>query len=175
MFSNITRQIGSAYRNFTSGIQNLIIWLPVVWGDRQWDYTFFLRLNLKKLELMENYFKNNGVGRSDKRVAQEIALARMLTERLFKNEYSERYSEMSKSRLVLSGWTEDELSDAETTIYDDFFRSLKKGEEPPLLPPLCDIIRESWLRESEYAEERKRSDIQYLGRHIAKRIFRWWD
>jgi hypothetical protein len=36
------------------GIQNLIDYFPVIWGDRDWDYTFALSLLKKKLERMEH-------------------------------------------------------------------------------------------------------------------------
>ena len=36
------------YRKFKQGIGNLIYYFKVIWNDRQWDYAFFYRLELKK-------------------------------------------------------------------------------------------------------------------------------
>jgi len=35
--------------NLTQGIRNIIYWLPVIWRDRNWDYSYFLEILRHKL------------------------------------------------------------------------------------------------------------------------------
>ena len=46
-------------RNIKHGIHNLIEWFPIIWDDAQWDQSYLLNIMIKKLSLMENYFKND--------------------------------------------------------------------------------------------------------------------
>ena len=56
--------------NFCTGIKNLIVWLPVIWNDRQWDYAYFLKLMDKKLDLMETAFR--AYSKKDSNVIPEL-------------------------------------------------------------------------------------------------------
>lgn len=43
-------------KGILNGLKNLWYWFPVIWGDRQWDYDFLLKLLSHKLCRMEDYF-----------------------------------------------------------------------------------------------------------------------
>ena len=38
------------------GIKNIIIWLPIIYQDRHWDYSFLFTIMTKKMELMEQFY-----------------------------------------------------------------------------------------------------------------------
>jgi hypothetical protein len=40
---------------FFTGISNLIKWFPVIWKDRNWDYTFIYRIFLAKIKHVREY------------------------------------------------------------------------------------------------------------------------
>lgn len=64
-------------RTITS-IHNLIIWFPIIWKDRQWDYRYLFDIMIKKLELMEKFYDNdeNTIGADSKIYANDIREAR---------------------------------------------------------------------------------------------------
>lgn len=42
-------------RQFIQGVRNLIKWFPLVWADRDWDYSFTYRILQFKMEQQANY------------------------------------------------------------------------------------------------------------------------
>jgi len=38
------------------GVKNIIIWIPIIYQDRHWDYSFLFTIMIKKLELMEEFY-----------------------------------------------------------------------------------------------------------------------
>ena len=42
-------------REFFRSIKNLIVWLPIIWRDRQWDNYYIEELLLKKIILIRDY------------------------------------------------------------------------------------------------------------------------
>jgi len=47
------------YNQFSQGIQNLIRWFPIIWNDRNFDYSYLLTLLSKKLEFKIELFKES--------------------------------------------------------------------------------------------------------------------
>jgi hypothetical protein len=42
-------------KTFFTGISNLIKWIPVIWVDRDWDYTYIYRILLAKIKHVRKY------------------------------------------------------------------------------------------------------------------------
>jgi len=87
-------------RSIKYGIKNILDFLPVVWQDRDWDYTYLYKILHAKLRKME---ENTGwdffVGGEKEK--KNVTEARMLCERIInENEYwRDRYFENSTSRF----------------------------------------------------------------------------
>jgi hypothetical protein len=66
-----------------NNIKNLIVWFPVIWEDRQYDYAFMFAIFEKKLELMEkdtyNWF-SLGTEKDRKRIKTAKILCKRLAE-----------------------------------------------------------------------------------------------
>lgn len=45
------------YYEVKHGIKNLIKWFPIIWEDRNWDYSFMFAIMEKKFQLMEESFE----------------------------------------------------------------------------------------------------------------------
>ncbi len=43
-------------RNFFTSISNLIYWFPVIWKEREWDYSFFMNLIAHKLKRIRKVY-----------------------------------------------------------------------------------------------------------------------
>lgn len=66
------------YRKFKQGIGNLIYYFKVIWNDRQWDYTFFYRLELKKVQKMIEWWSNGDNVTSEKSVLRDLRICEYL-------------------------------------------------------------------------------------------------
>jgi hypothetical protein len=45
-----------------TGIKNLIYYFPIIWKDRDWDQIYILEILKSKLDKMEKYIRNYGIG-----------------------------------------------------------------------------------------------------------------
>lgn len=68
-------------RNIKYGIENLVIWFPTIWKDRNWDYYYFFKILEKKLELFEQTH-TNGIYLHWEPVAKNLKIAKNLCKRL---------------------------------------------------------------------------------------------
>ena len=66
------------YRKFKQGIGNLIYYFKVIWNDRQWDYTFFYRLELKKVQKMIQWWSSGDNVTSEKSVLRDLRICEYL-------------------------------------------------------------------------------------------------
>ena len=70
-----------------NGIQNIFIWLPIIWNDRQWDHFYLYEMLLKKLTLMEKYHTNSNNFVGQNKIAKQIKLCRLLCQRIVDDRY----------------------------------------------------------------------------------------
>ena len=66
------------YRKFKQGIGNLIYYFKVIWNDRQWDYAFFYRLELKKVQKMIQWWSSGDNVTSEKSVLRDLRICEYL-------------------------------------------------------------------------------------------------
>ena len=66
------------YRKFKQGIGNLIYYFKVIWNDRQWDYGFFYRLELKKVQKMIKWWSSGDNVTSEKSVLRDLRICEYL-------------------------------------------------------------------------------------------------
>jgi hypothetical protein len=79
-------KIKSLYKD----IKNLIIWIPVIWNDRDWDEKFMLQILHKKLDKMEKFFRSDKAwSANSNKKAHRIMVAKNLCKRLIKGSYLE--------------------------------------------------------------------------------------
>ena len=48
-------------RQFIQGVRNLIKWFPIVWRDRDWDYSFTYDMLKFKMEQQANHISENSI------------------------------------------------------------------------------------------------------------------
>lgn len=73
--------IRSAFRECKQGIRNLWRWFPVIWNDRDWDYTFIYSIIAKKLEHQAKHIAEYGVHDEATRDAQKMLTVVRLIQR----------------------------------------------------------------------------------------------
>jgi len=63
------------FKNLYSKIKNLIIWFPIIWNDKNWDYAYLLKILEFKLTLMRDTLKKNNITTSVNRQVKQIDYA----------------------------------------------------------------------------------------------------
>ena len=63
--------------NFFLSIKNIIRWIPTLFKDREWDYSFMLEIEQRKLKNMIKWYEQNDYGHSvsGHRIVREMKLA----------------------------------------------------------------------------------------------------
>ena len=80
------------FRSIKPGVENLIIWFPVIWKDRWWDHSFLYSILRFKLSLMEKGFRTRGMSTNSEKDAHNIKKCVLLLDRLQNDAYID-YSE----------------------------------------------------------------------------------
>lgn len=86
---NIKRSIKGVVYDIFYGIQNIFIWLPTIWKDRNWDHAYIYHLLHKKLCVMEKCHKNFSPVIEEERdkTINEISIAKQVCKRIIDDEY----------------------------------------------------------------------------------------
>jgi len=141
------RKIRNFFRSVYYGIENMFIWIPVIWGDRQFDYSYIYTVLQKKLKLMEEHYSSGESFCSDsKKMAKQIKIARILCDRLVDSNYLD----------VLFKEVEDK--------YGDYFKLVKTKEE-----------KDAYHKAFEHSRYLENQDKDYLFDFMKKKINNWWD
>jgi len=132
-------------------IVRVLRWLPVIWRDREYDYSFFLQILSFKLKLMEEFYRSERALSADrKNVATKMRTCHLLCERLIKDEYYHMLGRKLEMHC---------LEDGKFGI-----KTLDEG---------CKFgICSDWIHYESYMQKQ---DIRYLCKLIEKYIFEWWD
>jgi hypothetical protein len=69
------------------GMRSLIIYSPLIWRTREWDYIFLYEMIVFKLKQMEDNFTRFGVTTDRNHMIKQIQIARTSLERIVKDEY----------------------------------------------------------------------------------------
>lgn len=150
-------------RNIRRSLYNLWYWFPVIWGDRQWDYIFLVRILGHKLVAMEKFFEIDSIIADSDRVTGEIRRCRMAAERIAKDEYlsvalAPHEKKWGEAEII---WDDgrDRLTVAVPSL-DDEASTMEKRERLALYR-MVDYLREQ--------------DYEILFALMGKHIQCWWD
>lgn len=91
---------------FWCGLQNLWIWLPIIWSDRNYDWYYLVRILDTKLRIMADCFERHGYHVHADRDAKRMRLCAALCRRMLKDDY-----------ITLSGWMKYYKKDAPVNRY----------------------------------------------------------
>lgn len=159
------KNITTFFRKIFYGIENLIIYFPVIWNDSQWDHYFFFKILNKKLELMNKYWHSDYpmiVKSHQDKIAKDIKTAYLISQRIIDNNYSNNVFHFHDKK------------------WGELNHSLKSG--------IFNLKRENVItKEDERNESREfrnlmkhyeylqKQDIEYLFKLLNKKIRSWWD
>ena len=74
--------------NFFLSIKNIIRWIPTLFKDREWDYSFMLEIEQKKLKNMIKWYEQNdyGISTSGPMTVKQMKLAVSLLDIILEKE-----------------------------------------------------------------------------------------
>lgn len=156
------------FRDIQIGIKNLIIWGPVIWKDRQWDYWFIYEIFHKKLSLMEHHIRNYGYHVRAEQDADNIKTCVLLLKRLKDDEYHENafkqhYEKWGEPKFE---WRESDRPDlSELHISHDNVKTEEDKKRE----------RKDFKIACEREDHLKQQDLDLLFNLMRKHIQTWWD
>jgi len=150
-------------RNLIRSIKSVVVWLPTIWRDRDWDYVYLLIIMRKKMSLMEKFFASDKALTADhKKIANSIKKCREILDRLIEDNYIEdRYEEYYERW----GHPELKVEDGKLEIY---YKNVITEEDERTRK---DEFRNLVIREM----EGKENDKNLLFEKMAQSITSWWD
>lgn len=144
------------YRKFIQGLGNLLYYFNVIWNDRQWDYEFFYRLELRKVQKMIRWWSSGNNVTSEKNVLRDLRICEYLLK-------------------VLSGEIDNMEEASEPPLYRfTGYVNLKNTDRFISLNPngySKDWIESEWFKQEIY--ELKCKNLYYRIRD--HRMMTWWD
>ena len=151
-------------------VKKIIKWLPILWNDRDWDHHYFYCILNHKLTTMEQFFREDAVTANRIHDADKIKIARILTDRLMKNEYLIA-AEMCPERK----WGDRKMvwikSDEGNGLVEFIGLEYEKAKTDKEIEQ-ADRDYRKWGRR---ADRQREADIKYLFLWIARFIECWWD
>jgi hypothetical protein len=157
----------TAYRIVSAGVKNLIKWFPIIWNDRDWDWHYWLTMNIKKLEGMEKSIRN-GHHLYGWRDADNIRKALLALKRLEDDDYHDnafKNHDAKWGKMVTSWGVRDERGSTEMF----FNRPNANTDEEKALE------RKEFGRCIKHMDYMQKQDIEYANGIITKYLFHWWD
>lgn len=169
MVRKIKRMIRHGWSDLKCGILNLVVWFPIIWKDRNWDYFYILEILHKKLSLMEHFIREDGIHINNKEDADKIKLCVVLIDRLLKDEYYENVFKHHHEKWGSLRFKTTQCKDNEKLYSVDIISENVKTDEDK------EQERKEFKCLSHKPEEMKTQDINCLFNMMAKHIRSWWD
>jgi hypothetical protein len=163
---NPVKMIRHLFYAFCEGIENLVFWIPAIWKDRDFDHHFMFIILNKKLIKMEKFYRSKHTWSADAlKYADQIKIARILTERIVKDKYVEN-ALIPYDRIY-----------GDVELFDSIPTSIIEGK-----PKLYSIVEvgtkqqhSMFRRAGKHSDYMEKQDIEYLFKFLKKHIQNWWD
>lgn len=89
---DIYTDIVHPFKKFYWNIKNLIIWFPIIWNNRYWDYYYLIRIMRFQMLKMADFFESdNTVSRDIENNAKRIRTVIKLMDKVYEEDYAFEY------------------------------------------------------------------------------------
>lgn len=150
-------------RNVKYGIVNLVKWVPIIWGDRQWDNHYIYKVLRHKLHLTEQMIRHNGHHVRNIQDADKIKTCVVLLDRLMEDDYHEIVS-----KKFYEKWGRPDFNISEGGLLNIDYPNVKNDEDEKKQ------VKE-FRRLIVVEEEMVKQDLALLFKMMQKHIRTWWD
>ena len=86
--------------NIYKGIKNLIKWAPIIWKDRDWDYSFTFKILKFKIENIKQLFEENQKFEGYERNVELMNVCIKLLDNISNDVYGDEYMDYYESELL---------------------------------------------------------------------------
>jgi hypothetical protein len=161
-------------RRFFNNIKMIIDWIPILWGNWDWDWTFLFEVLIFKLNRMEKYFSESDIAEDNEKIAKQIKEVTGLLKRLKEDDYwdeiakelhfCEKYGNL-KLRLL-------PIEDSDNSLCEFYYE--KDGVElSKETKEEADELRHGYMFKE--AKKRKTQEAKKAFGTIAKFYQNWWE
>jgi len=166
---NLKEKLSTKYYNITNGIKNLWKWLPIVWGDRDWDHYYLYKLLNFKFKNMEYLHKNYSHLKDGDIIANQLKVVKLLTQRLIEDNYIEEIWNNHDKK-----WGEIKFNYESTPAYKNCVEVFLKREN---IKTEEDVKQErkEFRRVTDQEIMLRKQDREYLFKLMNRNIEGWWD
>lgn len=167
-------KITTVWHNFKQGIENLIMWFPAIWKDRQWDHQYIYMILRQKLHFQEQCIRKYGHHVHHKRDADEIKTCVDLLDRLIEDDY---HTEAFKSHDERWGELEIGWEDMPPEKVEGRVGMTKLNLTRPFVDTEQDHEneREEFLEACNTEDQLRKKDMRNLFLNMYRNIQGWWD
>jgi hypothetical protein len=176
-------------KNFIIGIKNLILWFPVIWGDRDWDQHYILEVLKFKIRKQAKCIGNNNFSTTSKRDAEIMNLASRLIDRAqnetYETEYISYYTsndyfeeiEQTHNGEKLYEFKSDEISENFKEYFEKYPRQYKKAISGELrrFKRDEDESKNKQIYAMEISYENQERCHRLLFKILEENIKKWWN
>jgi hypothetical protein len=142
-----------------TGTKNIVKWLPIIWGDVDWNYFSIYSILFFKLNNMEKSFMYEDSGLENEKYVKQIRLAKKLCFRISEDEYLWKLYDSIEERYGKMKVTYGESNSKFKRI------SFEESEE----------ASNAKKRAYEYANSRRKRDMEILCKILQKYSLEWLD
>lgn len=173
------------WRDFKTGVKNIIYWLPVIWKDRNWDHRYIYTILQHKLKAQSRYIGDRGIHISAERDAEIMMTCVRLIDKVGDEFYNSEYSDYHKDKhwftsagkygyIKWNSRTLEENFDDYFTKYPLIYKRVMKGEGVFTLDgkDSDDIKQRIAMNIGHINHERAR---KLLFKLMEQNIEKWWD
>jgi hypothetical protein len=160
------------FRDFYRRVRNVLRWLPTIWKDRDYDYSYITEILIKKLEFTRDfYLSDKAYSAEAEKVAEEIQEAINM---LHKTKDSWEFYEDPAMELIEKKWGKTTF---EFVPLEDNpgFNEMKSKTEKVVTPEDKEQYSEDFRNAMKTARKEYMKDKKEAYKFIAKHIDGWWD
>ena len=167
--NKIIEKVKDFFRNIKLGIPNLIKWIPVIWGDRDWDQ-YFLYIILKfKLEQMVKLQLKYGHSVNSEMYANQMKTCILLLDRIVKDDYL-----MNALKPHEKKWGESRLNFKPVPDNTELYEGIYTVEKVTNKKEKEQEDKER-MRIYKNVDNLQKQDLDMLFKNMRKHIEGWWD
>lgn len=152
------------------GLRNLFAYFPIIWHDRDWDYSSMLTLWEKKFSRMAYLFEHYGHHLDDDKRARQLRVCAALCARIRDDKYHDADQERHDKKWGKSVWVTLPKRDPKARSVETRF--IRAGVR-------CDadakLESEEFRRWIKKGDAMRQADIVALTSIVNKNLLGWWD
>lgn len=158
--------ISAFFRRIKRRFKRIKSWLPILWNDEEWDYTYLFRIMRFKISRMRKEIEKNGRHVGYEKQVEEMKIAEFVLNRLAEHDFYFDNNERFKEHAKKGKCTCPEILNT--------YKELPHGCTRMNFHH-CEFCKKSFKYWYKREDAKERADLQYVFNYIAKKCQRWWD